>query len=135
MSQAKHAITHADNQFVSTMQIVILHCRSNYYVDCLQQTTDTLVQITSGVRRNFVRAVGVKQIQLKTEGRKNGNLWAVAPQSGVPLSLEMSETRILIRLLRMYFPRNWEFGSALLKLRNFGGGLKPPISPSVRHCK
>jgi hypothetical protein len=34
----------------------------------------------------------------------------------------MSETRILIRLLRMYFPRNWEFGSALSKLRNFGGG-------------
>jgi hypothetical protein len=26
------------------------------------------------------------------------------------------ETRILIRLLRMYFPRNWEFGSALSKL-------------------
>jgi hypothetical protein len=31
-------------------------------------------------------------------------------------------TRILIRLLRMYFPRNWEIGSALSKLRNFGGG-------------
>jgi hypothetical protein len=27
----------------------------------------------------------------------------------------------------MYFPRNWEFGSALSKLRNnFGGGLNPP---------
>jgi hypothetical protein len=25
----------------------------------------------------------------------------------------------------MYFPRNWEFGSALLKLRNFRGGLNP----------
>jgi hypothetical protein len=24
-------------------------------------------------------------------------------------------------LLRMYFPQNWEFGSALSKLRNFGG--------------
>jgi hypothetical protein len=33
--------------------------------------------------------------------------------------LQMSETRILIRLLRMYFPRNWEFGSAL-------SNLKPP---------
>jgi hypothetical protein len=37
----------------------------------------------------------------------------------------------------MYFPRNWEFGLALSKLRNFGGGggwtpPKPP--PSVRHC-
>jgi hypothetical protein len=47
----------------------------------------------------------------------------------------MSETRILIRLLRMYFPRNWEFSSALTKLRNFGGrGLEPPKHPSVRHC-
>ena len=33
----------------------------------------------------------------------------------------MSESRILVRLLRMYFPRNWEFGSALSKRRNFGG--------------
>jgi hypothetical protein len=28
----------------------------------------------------------------------------------------------LVILLRMYFPRNWEFGSALSKLRNLGGG-------------
>jgi hypothetical protein len=28
----------------------------------------------------------------------------------------MNETLILIRLLRMYIPRNWEFGSALAKL-------------------
>jgi hypothetical protein len=38
----------------------------------------------------------------------------------------MSETRIRIRLLWMYFPRNWEFGSALSKLQNFGGGFEPP---------
>jgi hypothetical protein len=38
----------------------------------------------------------------------------------------MGETRILIRLLWMYFPRCWEFGLALSKLRNFGrGGLTP----------
>jgi hypothetical protein len=31
----------------------------------------------------------------------------------------------------MYFPRNWEFGSALSKLRNnCGGGLNPPNPPS-----
>jgi hypothetical protein len=35
----------------------------------------------------------------------------------------MSKTRILIRLLRVYFPWNWEFGSALSKLRNFGTPL------------
>jgi hypothetical protein len=36
----------------------------------------------------------------------------------------------------MYFPRNWEFGSALSELRNFGegGGVEPPkLSHSVRH--
>jgi hypothetical protein len=33
----------------------------------------------------------------------------------------------------MYIPRTWEFGSALAKLRNFGGGLNPPNPPSVRH--
>jgi hypothetical protein len=37
----------------------------------------------------------------------------------------------------MYFPRNWEFGLAVSKLRNFGvgggGGLNPPNTPlSVR---
>jgi hypothetical protein len=42
----------------------------------------------------------------------------------------MSETRVLIWLLRMYFLRNKEFGSALSKLRNFGGrGLNPPKTP------
>ena len=35
---------------------------------------------------------------------------------------KMSESHILVRLLPMYFPRNWEFGSALSKLRNFEGG-------------
>jgi hypothetical protein len=75
-------------------------------------------EITPGI---FLRR-GVQQIQLRTEGRENRELEAVAPQSGVPLNLQMSETRILIRLLWMCFPRSWEFGSALLTLRNFVGG-------------
>jgi hypothetical protein len=29
----------------------------------------------------------------------------------------------------MYIPRNWEFGSALAKLRKWGGGLNPPNPP------
>jgi hypothetical protein len=48
----------------------------------------------------------------------------------------MSETHVLIRLLWKYFPRNWEFGSALSKLWNFGwgGGVEPPKPlPLVRH--
>jgi hypothetical protein len=44
-----------------------------------------------------------------------------SPLVGVPLNLQMNETHILIRLLRVYIPRNWEFGSALAKLQNFGG--------------
>jgi hypothetical protein len=50
-------------------------------------------------------------------------------QSGVPLNLQMNETHILIRLLRMYIPRNWEFGSAVSKLRNFGKGEFEPPNP------
>jgi hypothetical protein len=61
--------------------------------------------------------VGVQQIQLRTEGRENGGLGTVALKSGVLLSLQMSEARILIRLLRMYFPQNREFDSALSKLQ------------------
>jgi hypothetical protein len=43
--------------------------------------------------------------------------------------LQMNETHILIRLLRMYIQRNWEFSSALAKVRNFGGGLNPTNPP------
>jgi hypothetical protein len=65
----------------------------------------------------------VQQIQLRTEGRENGDLGAVAPYSGVPLNLQMSETRILIRLLRMYFPRNYKFGSVCQNLGISGVGV------------
>jgi hypothetical protein len=51
----------------------------------------------------------------------------------------MNETHILIRLLWTYIPRNWEFGSALAKLRNFGEGLNPtnptPRYATVFHCQ
>jgi hypothetical protein len=75
--------------------------------------------------RNFFRG-GVEQIQLRTEGRENGDLGAVAPESGVPLNLQMSKTSILIRLLRIYFPRIPEFGPAS-EFRE--GGLNPPTPP------
>jgi hypothetical protein len=55
-------------------------------------------------------ARGVQQIQLRTEGRENGDLGAVAPLSGVPLNLQVSEPGILIRFLRIYFPRISEVG-------------------------
>jgi hypothetical protein len=46
----------------------------------------------------------------------------------------MNKTHILIRLLQMYIPRNWEFGSDVAKLRNFGGEFKHPPPPAVCHC-
>jgi hypothetical protein len=60
---------------------------------------------------------GVQQIQFRIEGSENGTLGAVAPLSGVPLNLQMNETRILIWLFRLYIPWNWKFGSDLAKLR------------------
>jgi hypothetical protein len=75
------------------------------------------------LRRNFFFQGGSTN---SVEGRENGDLGVVAPHSGVPLDLQMNETRILITLLWMYIPRNWEFSSALSKLRNFGGSLNPP---------
>jgi hypothetical protein len=57
----------------------------------------------SGILPRIFFVVGVQQIQLRTEGRENGDLGAVAAKSGIPLNLQMSETRILIRLLQMYF--------------------------------
>jgi hypothetical protein len=77
---------------------------------------------------------GVQQIQLRTEGGKNGDLGAVFPAAWVPLNLQMNETRILIRLLRMYISRNWEFGSALSKRRNFGGVVEPLQPPPPRYA-
>jgi hypothetical protein len=83
--------------------------------------------ICSGVPMNFVGGWGSTNSVENSEQRE-WDLWAVALYSGVPLNFQMSETRILIRLLRMYFPRNCEFGSALSKLRNFGRVLNTPTT-------
>jgi hypothetical protein len=71
----------------------------------------------------------VQQIQLRTEGRENGDLGAVASYSGVMLNLQMSETHILIRLLWMYFPWNWDFATALKNRQRWGGGGRSPQTP------
>jgi hypothetical protein len=81
----------------------------------------------SGVPRNFFGAV--QQIQLRTGGRENGDVGAVAPYSGVPLNLQMSEPRILIRLLWMYFHRT---GNSAQLCQNFGiSGGNPPRYATV----
>jgi hypothetical protein len=58
----------------------------------------------------------------------NGDIGTVAPSQGFLLNLQMSETRIVFRLLQMYFLWNGEFGSALMKLRNFGGWFETQVS-------
>jgi hypothetical protein len=50
-------------------------------------------------------------------------------ECGVPHSLRMSEPNIFIRLLRMYFPRNREFGLAMSKLRRGWTPQTPPGTP------
>jgi hypothetical protein len=64
--------------------------------------------------QDFFRGGGEGGSTNSVEGRENGDVGVVAPKSGVPLHFQMSETRVLIKLLRMYFPRNW-------------GGLTPPV--------
>jgi hypothetical protein len=49
---------------------------------------------------------GVQQIQLRAESRVIGDHGGGGPLVRSSTNLQMSETRILIRLLRMYFPRN-----------------------------
>jgi hypothetical protein len=82
----------------------------------------------------------VQQIQLRTAGWINGDLRVVASWSGVPLNLQMSETCILVWLLQMYFPHNWNSAQLCQNFGNFGGRgrLNPwtpePPPPSVRRC-
>jgi hypothetical protein len=47
----------------------------------------------------------------------------------------MSETRILVRLLQMYFLRNWEFSSALSELWNFRGRFETPPQYATARVK
>jgi hypothetical protein len=77
-------------------------------------------------------------------GQRDRGSGAVAPWTGVPLNLQMSETHVLIRLLRMYFPRNWEFGTPnpppslgapLLRTISFRNELCTPITVSFRWDK
>jgi hypothetical protein len=75
----------------------------------------------------FFGGGGVPTYSVEDRGQREWGSGGISPHSGVPLNLKMSETHILIRLLWMYFPWNWVFGSALSKLRNFQrGGFEPP---------
>jgi hypothetical protein len=98
---------------------------------------------TSGQPRNLFLEGGLRygsfsggsKNSVEDRGQRERGTGGCSPLVRVPLNLQISETRTLIRFLRMYFPRNWEFGSTLSKLWNFGGGgVEPSKPPSVRHC-
>jgi hypothetical protein len=83
----------------------------------------------SGVPRNFILGEGVSTNSAEDRGQREQGSGGGSPYSGVPLNSQMNETRNLIRLLLMYFPRNREFGSASSKLRNWAGGGFEPANP------
>jgi hypothetical protein len=119
------------------LHVIMADWRTGYFINMLFIIKKRESLYCSGVPRNFVLGRGGGSTN-SDEDRGQRELWSgdSSPLVRVSLNLQMSETRILIRLFRMYFPRNWEFGSALSKLRNFGeGGLNPPTLPStVSHC-
>jgi hypothetical protein len=60
-------------------------------------------------------------------------IWGGSPLDRGSAQFACEWTRSLIRLLRMYCKRNWEFGSALSKLWNFGA-FKPPTPLLLRYA-
>jgi hypothetical protein len=70
-------------------------------------------------------------------GVETGDLGAVAPLVRGSAQFAIRFDFVVLSgcrgLLRMYFQRNWEFGSALSELRNFvgGGGVEPPKHPPL----
>jgi hypothetical protein len=56
---------------------------------------------------------GVQQFHLRTESRENGDLGGGSPWSGVLLNLQSGSTLSNFWDVWMYFPWNWELGSAL----------------------
>jgi hypothetical protein len=63
----------------------------------------------------FFRGEGGSTNSVEDGRQKERGSEGGSPLLGVTLNLQMSETRILIRLLQMYLPQNREFGSALSK--------------------
>jgi hypothetical protein len=104
--RARQAMLYGGEKNKREQKLIFMPGLLNKYVHC------------SGIPRNFFQG-GFNKFSLGTEGREWG-LGAVTPLSGVLLYLQMCETHF-IRLLRIYFLQNWEFGSALSKLQNFRG--------------
>jgi hypothetical protein len=87
--------------------------------------------------QEFFSGGGGSTISVEDRGHWEREFWGSSPLVRGSTLFANGWTRILIRLLQMYFPQNREFGSALSKLWNFGGGEgveHPKPSPSVCHC-
>jgi hypothetical protein len=61
-----------------------------------------------------------------------GSVGGSPPSHGSTL-FENEWTRVLSRLLRMYLPRNWEFG-CFVKTSEFQGGGVKPLNPNPRYA-
>jgi hypothetical protein len=77
---------------------------------------------------------GGSKNSVEERGQRERGSGGGSPVFRVTIKFAKNETHILIRLLRMYIPRNWEFGSALA-FGISGEGVEPPKPPSVRHCR
>jgi hypothetical protein len=88
----------------------------------------------SGLPRNFVRGCPTNSVEYRGQRERGSGGGSPLVRGSTQFANEWNP--ILIRLLRIYFPRNWEFGSALSKLWNLGGiwTTQTPPPPSVHHC-
>jgi hypothetical protein len=80
---------------------------------------------------------GFQQIQLRTEGRENGDLGALAPESGVPLNLQSGSTLSNFWDVEVCYGCIFHgTGNSAQLCQNFGisGGFEPPPKPSPRYA-
>jgi hypothetical protein len=84
---------------------------------------------TQWCTQKFFFGGGVQQIQLRTEGRENRDLGAVAPYSRVPPNLQMGETHILIRFLGCIFHRTGNSARLCQKFGIISGEFQTPPNP------
>jgi hypothetical protein len=71
---------------------------------------------------------------VEDRGKRERGSRGGSPYSGVPLNLQMSEPRILNKLLQMYFSTELEIRLSFAKTSEFGGGgggWKPQTPPGT----
>jgi hypothetical protein len=81
------------------------------------------VPVCSGVPRNFVCGGSTNSVEDRGQRERGSGGGNPLVRGSAQFAIRFDFVKLwgCRRLLRMYFPWNWEFGSALSKLRNFGG--------------